>query len=161
MDRSPLHFAIRFYAGKRQIDTLQTQKGKTYYLLSLPYFLSARIESYLDWLIEEIGDAPSEKLIVEERQEVYRGSPKKQEYSLDHLGTKHLELLRFCSTDPQKGRTMLEEGLGMSYQSRNKRIYIKPLMELGLLAFTIPEHEKSKQQRYRLTEKGRALLKDS
>ena len=159
MDRSPLNYAIRFYAGKRQIDQLKTREGKTYYLLSLPYFLSARIESYLDWLMEEIGDIPSQHLTLEERQEGYRSNRKKEtEYSIDQLDAKHLALLRFCEAKPQKGRSMLEEGLGLSYQTRNKRFYIKPLMDLGLLRFTIPEYEKSKQQRYRLTERGRTLL---
>jgi predicted AAA+ superfamily ATPase/predicted transcriptional regulator len=160
MDQSPLYFAIRFYAGKRQIDLLQTQAGKPYYLLSLPYFLSARIESYLDWFIQEIGDAPNQAQAFEEAAETYQIQPKeKKELTLDQLNSKHIKLLRFCKDEPQKGKILLSKGLSLSYQSRNKRVYIKPLMELGLLEFTIPEYEKSKQQRYRITAKGKAFLK--
>ena len=161
MDRSPLHFAIRFYAGERRIDELQTKEGKPFYLLSLPYFLGARIESYIDWLISEIGDAPPDKMMVEERSAPYsQKKTKEKEWTIELLTPKHKKLLQFCAEKPKKGKTLLEKGLGLSYQSRNKKEYIKPLMDLDLLEFTIPEFEKSKQQRYRLTEKGRSVISD-
>jgi predicted AAA+ superfamily ATPase/predicted transcriptional regulator len=160
MDQSPLHFAIRFYAGKRQIDLLRTKEGKSYYLLSLPYFLGARIESYLDWMIQEIGDAPPEIQTFEEAAASYRTQRvEKKALTLDELSAKHIKLLRFCKDEPKKGERLLTKGLGLSYQSRNKRVYIKPLMNLDLLEFTIPEYEKSKKQRYRITAKGKAFLK--
>lgn len=159
MDRSALHFAIRFYAGECRIDELYTKEGKPFYLLSLPYFLSARIESYIDWLIGEIGNTPPEKMTVEESRGTYkRKKTKDKQWTVETLTPKHKKLLQFCAGKPRKAKTLLEEGLELSYQSRNRKEYIKPLMDLGLLEFTIPEFEKSKQQRYRLTEKGRELI---
>ncbi|MEX1191730.1 MAG: AAA family ATPase [Brumimicrobium sp.] len=159
MDRSPMHFAIRFYAGERRLDEIKTTSGKWFHLLSLPYFLAARIESYLEWLFDRLGDVPIQNNMVKEDSSLYKASPKKTKtLSLEELTEKHFDLLSFCASSPQKGKTMLEEGLGLSYQSRNKRVYIKPLMDLGLLEFTIPEFEKSKEQKYRLTEKGRKVI---
>jgi predicted transcriptional regulator len=63
-----------------------------------------------------------------------------------------------CAKRPEKGRTLLEKGLGLTYQSRNRSVYLNPLLDLGLLVFTDKENEKSKQQRYAITEKGKALI---
>lgn len=159
MDRSPLHFAIRFYAGEQSIDKLKTKEGKPYYLLSLPYFLTARIEHYIDWLIDEIGEIPPQNMVVEDSSATYlRSKPKEKKWTIETLTEKHKKVLQFCADAPQKGKTLLEEALGLSYQSRNKKEYIKPLMELQLLEFTIPEHKKSKEQRYRLTKKGKDFI---
>ena len=164
MDHSPLHFAIRFYAGKRQIDQLQTRQGKTYYLLSLPYFLSGRIDAYLDWFMSEIGEQTPNQQIAKERVSNYsipRSKTQKKAWTLATLTDKHLSVLNFCQEKPQKGRAIIEEGLDLSYQSLNRRKYIKPLVELNLLEYTIPDYEKSKQQRYRLTEKGRKWINET
>jgi len=50
MSDSPL--AIRLYAGKFQIDKLQTPSGKTFTLLNMPYFLACKIILYSGWLAE-------------------------------------------------------------------------------------------------------------
>jgi uncharacterized protein len=39
--------AVRLYAGKIQSHDIQTSTGKTYTLLSLPYFLAGKIDDYL------------------------------------------------------------------------------------------------------------------
>ena len=54
----------------------------------------------------------------------------------------------------KKGRFIIEDALGLTYQSRNKNTYLKPLLDLGLIDFTIKSFEKSKQQAYTLTELG-------
>ena len=163
MDRSPLHFAVRFYAGSRQLDKLRTSKGKPFYLLSLPYFLASRIEAYIDWLIQDIGVvADGEDLRVEESKKAYYGRRRVvKRWTPETLTPKHIRLLRLCAEAPQKGKTLIEEGLGLTYQSRNKRVYLQPLKELGLLDFTIKANEKSKQQRYCITARGEELLRRS
>lgn len=161
MDHSPLHIAIRFYAGNRQLDKLRTAQGKIFYLLSLPYFLASRIEAYIDWLIQEVRDiADSEGLYVEEGKQIYRSTKTaKKQWTPETLTPKHIRLLRLCAEGPQKGRELLEEGLGLTYQSRNRRVYLQSLKELGLLDFTIRTNEKSKQQRYCITPKGEDFLR--
>jgi uncharacterized protein len=160
LDQSSIYFGIRFYAGNFQLDKLVTHTGKPFYLLNLPYFLAARIESYIDWLLKEIG-AELEILppLIKEHTGIYqKPKPVRKQLTLEDLTPKHLQILQFCSETPQKGRTLLEDGLGLTYQSRNKGVYLKPLIDLGLLEFTIKENEKSKKQRYAITADGKALL---
>ena len=40
--------AIRLYAGKMQRNTIETSEGKSYSLLSLPYYLAGKIEGYIE-----------------------------------------------------------------------------------------------------------------
>lgn len=162
LDQSPIHFAIRFYAGSRQLDKLRTGTGKPFYLLSLPYFLASRIETYIDWLIHEIGDENLRAMtMVEEKIYPYKKvKAVAKKWSEKDLTKKHFDLLQLCSTEPQKGRLLLENGLGLTYQSRNRGVYLKPLLDLGLLAFTETENLKSKQQKYGITSKGEALLRN-
>jgi uncharacterized protein len=160
LDHSPLHFAIRFYAGSRQLDELKTSNGKPFYLLSLPYFLASRIEEYINWLTAEIGwEADTNDFIATDHPIAYqKAKPAEKQWTLEELTPKHFSILQLCAEGPQKGKFLLEKGLGLSYQSRNKRVYLKALRKLGLLEFTIKGNEKSKEQQYRITPKGVDLL---
>ena len=53
IDRCPHNYAVRFYSGKVQIDNLKTIAGKQFYLLNLPYFLTGKLNEYLDWFFEQ------------------------------------------------------------------------------------------------------------
>ena len=54
MDLSPSTLAIRLYQGKPAVDSVKTASGKTYSLLSLPYFLGSRLEDYVsNWRTED------------------------------------------------------------------------------------------------------------
>lgn len=159
MDYSPLNFAIRFYAGNMKIDKISTQKGKPFYLLNLPYFLAIQIEKYIEWFIQEIN-LEDEPEVVNETKVEYKTIKKKPKiYTISDLNTKHIKLLDLCKEKPQKGKTLIEKGLGLSYQSRNKRVYIKPLIELGFLSFQNTENLKSKKQKYKITSKGLDFIK--
>ncbi len=162
LDHSPLHFAIRFYAGSRQLDELKTSSGKPFYLLSLPYFLASRIELYINWLAAEIGwEADTNDFIATDHPIAYqKAKPAEKQWTLEELTPKHFSILQLCAEGPQKGKFLLEKGLGLTYQSRNKRVYLKALRELGLLEFTIKGNEKSKEQQYRITPEGLDLLKN-
>jgi predicted AAA+ superfamily ATPase len=46
--------AIRFYAGKLNITLVKTSQGKSYQLLSLPYYLVSQIDKYLTWFKDEV-----------------------------------------------------------------------------------------------------------
>jgi len=50
MDEAPHDMAIRFYAGKRQLTNVTTPSGKSYRLLSLPYYLASQTKQYIEWL---------------------------------------------------------------------------------------------------------------
>lgn len=161
MDQTPCNFAIRFYAGSIKLQQIKTQKGKTFHLLNLPYFLSSKIDQYLDHFMGEITFAEkSNPDVIQEKAETYQKekSPE-QEYTIKSLNYKHHKILQLCAREPQKGKTLIEKGLELTYQSRNKRIYLKPLIALNLIEFTIKHNIKSKQQRYQITAKGLNLLK--
>ncbi|MEI7584487.1 hypothetical protein [Runella sp.] len=44
-------WAIRLYAGRITVNELKTPKGKTFYLLNLPYYLASKLEEYIEWLM--------------------------------------------------------------------------------------------------------------
>lgn len=160
MDIAPINVAIRFYAGEIQLSEMSTPNGKNYHLLSLPYFLVRKIESYLEWLDDKIGIQYISPQQFNEAPEPYKKITKQtqQDWNLTDLNKKHISVLNYCKTSPKKGKEILENALGLSYQSTNKRKYIKPLMDLGLIEFTIKNYEKSKNQRYQLTEKGKKMV---
>ncbi|EKD42303.1 MAG: hypothetical protein ACD_73C00216G0002, partial [uncultured bacterium] len=43
MDLTPHHYAVRIYSGPLKIDEVKTIKGKPYKLLSLPFYLTFRL----------------------------------------------------------------------------------------------------------------------
>lgn len=54
----------------------------------------------------------------------------------------------------------------MNWVSESNRIrfrkkYLKPLMECDLVAFTIPKKPTSSKQKYKITDKGEKLVKDT
>ncbi len=60
MDEAPHDMALRFYAGKLQLTQVSTPAGKSYRLLSLPYYLASQTKEYIAWLKNE-GNASSPK----------------------------------------------------------------------------------------------------
>ncbi len=52
MEATDHTYAIRFYAGKIQQDELQTSSGKTFTLLSLPYYLVSCLQQYLQQFVQ-------------------------------------------------------------------------------------------------------------
>jgi len=48
LDVSSIDFAVRFYAGKLQLEEHKTANGKTFRLLNMPYYLSGKLKDYLD-----------------------------------------------------------------------------------------------------------------
>ncbi len=49
LDNSKTDFAVRFYAGKISLEEYRTIAGKSFKLLSLPYFLSGKLEEYIEF----------------------------------------------------------------------------------------------------------------
>jgi len=52
----------------------------------------------------------------------------------------------------------LQGSLGLKDRESFRKLYINEAMALKLIEMTIPDKPNSKNQKYRLTEKGRALL---
>lgn len=62
------------------------------------------------------------------------------------------EVLAFRE-EPRKGRAIMEN-LGLKHWKTFHNNYLKPLMDGGLVAMTIPEKPRSSKQQYRTTEAG-------
>jgi ATP-dependent DNA helicase RecG len=71
--------------------------------------------------------------------------------------TKTLDIIYYLAEE--KSRTELFEFLGLENQTLNFNTNIKPLIDDGLIEMTLPDKPKSRYQKYRLTEKGKKLLK--
>ncbi len=54
MDNAPHPFAVRFWAGKLQIDKTRTIAGKEFYLLNLPFYTAGKLMQYLDWFVNSV-----------------------------------------------------------------------------------------------------------
>lgn len=160
MNESPLNYAIRFYAGKLSLDKVQTQEGKTFYLLNLPYFLASKLEDYIHWLKKNIPVDHENSMMLCEPSIQYGKTKKTKEINLtiEALPSKYLSILKFCEKEPKKGKEIIEELLHLTYQSRNKKIFLKPLLELGLIDYTDKEFLKNKKQTYYLTDTGKNVI---
>ncbi len=82
----------------------------------------------------------------------------------DQVGTKsrpsrdQVEILRLC----REGRPLIElmGAIGRRNRTKFRDGLIRPLIEDGLLAYTIPDKPRSRMQRYRTTEAGLAASKE-
>jgi len=86
----------------------------------------------------------------------------KQE-SIQDLGTIEISefqmiILKFCDQAKSKGAILNHIGLSNYY--KNYKTHILPLIEKELLSMTLPQKPTSKNQKYRLTTKGK-LLRDN
>jgi hypothetical protein len=85
--------------------------------------------------------------------------------SWDQVGTKlgpgrdqvTAQVLNFCQ-EPRKSSEIMEL-IGLKHWKTFQANYLKPLLQQGLLAMTIPEKLTSSKQRYVTTEAGREALK--
>lgn len=160
INQAPIDYGIRFYAGEFQVDTLKTNEGKTFHLINLPYFLASQTEKYIEWFTKNQPEKSME-WFINEPHTIYEKITNKTVgiKNINDLSDKHKSILKLLLIEPLKGKEIIENHLGLTYQSRNKKIFLKPLLDLELIAWTIPENPKSKQQAYRITEKGKETIK--
>ena len=67
------------------------------------------------------------------------------------------QVLNFCQ-EPRKSSELMEL-IGLKHWKTFQANYLKPLLQQGLLAMTIPEKPTSSKQRYVTTETGNEVLK--
>lgn len=160
INQAPIDYGFRFYAGEFQVDILKTNEGKTFHLINLPYFLASQTEKYIEWFTKNQPET-SKEWITNEPYAVYEKITNKtvEIKNINELTDRHQSILKLLFVEPLKGKEIIEEHLGLTYQSRNKKLFLKPLLDLELIAWTIPENPKSKQQAYRITQKGKEAIK--
>jgi hypothetical protein len=66
------------------------------------------------------------------------------------------QVLLFCRT--LRKAIEIRELLGLKHRETFTENYLRPLIEAGLLALTIPDKPRSRLQRYRATEAGLAIV---
>ena len=57
------------------------------------------------------------------------------------------------------GRDALQQAVGLKARKNFRQLYLAPAIDAGLIEMTIPDKPRSSKQKYRLTEKGRKVLK--
>ena len=62
------------------------------------------------------------------------------------------DIVNFCSV-PRSAQEILER-IGVSNQTRTRKKYIQPLLDLGVLEMTIPDNPNDRNQKYRKVRKG-------
>lgn len=72
------------------------------------------------------------------------------------LGGDPVVVLRACVTE--KSTSELMGVVGRTSRTKFRNSVLKPLMQIGLIEMTIPEKPRSSNQKYRITDTGRALL---
>ena len=58
------------------------------------------------------------------------------------------------------GRHYIQEKVGLKDREHFRKTYLLPAINAGLIEMTIPDKPKSRLQKYRLTEKGKLLIKN-
>jgi len=72
--------------------------------------------------------------------------------------TKLIEVVDLL-VEGEKSRSELLNGIGFYNKTDNFNNHIKPLIDYGIIELTVPDKPNSRLQKYRLTEKGRKLIK--
>jgi len=166
LDQSPLNFGIRLYYGELSVDKIKTPAGKPIYLFNFPYFLASQLENYLPWILKQVEHNKEDVFLFEEASPSYglrvdtkvKKSEKEKVLTLENLKPKHFLVLKSLVEKPLSGKVILETVLGITDQSMTRNMYIKSLMDLGLIEWTEPENPISKTQAYRLTQKGKRFM---
>ena len=77
--------------------------------------------------------------------------------SLSKTLSRSIEIIDFLKQE--KSRNEILRHLGISNHSKNYDTYLKPMIKYDIIELTIPGKPNSKNQKYRLTVKGKKLLK--
>ena len=83
----------------------------------------------------------------ETHQETHQEKPLKYRLTKDQM-----DIVNFCSV-PRSAKEILERK-GLYNQSRARKKYIQPLIDMGVLEMTIPENPNDRNQKYRKVKKG-------
>jgi len=115
----------------------------------------------LDWCKENGNPLPAWK---EQAGSVYvtfrpPSPPKHQGGTKSALSRHQVDILRKCQTD--SALVDLMAITGRSDRTKFRHQVLNPLLKTGLIEMTIPDKPRSSRQRYRITEKGRRILRET
>ena len=133
--------------GTKSLTKILTKKGAKLTKQTIAQIFSESIDlqtlsDLLESDISEVGNEIRNKLSTQK---------------LTKTLTKILDIIDYLETE--KSRIELFEFLGLENQTLNFKTNIKPLIDCGLIEMTLPDKPQSRYQKYRLTVKGKKLLK--
>lgn len=99
--------------------------------------------------IKQIGDFI--QTIIEEKKSTPQDTPQDTIRADKHIKA----LLKMFLGDLK--RDEIQAKLGLSDREHFRKEYLKPALEQGFIEMTMPDKPTSKNQRYRLSKKGKAL----
>ncbi len=73
--------------------------------------------------------------------------------------TKEVQLLQAISSEMT--RKDLQSALGLKNTDHFRKTYLLPAIQAGLIEMTFPDNPRHRNQRYRLTKKGKEVLKNN
>jgi hypothetical protein len=68
-----------------------------------------------------------------------------------------IKLLKVCQGEMSRGE--IQSKLDLEDREYLRKAYLKPALKIGFIELTIPDKPNSKNQEYRITEKGKIFLK--
>ena len=102
---------------------------------------------------DQVGDQESNQVANGETNQVANGETNQVKPVKVQLTGSQKDIVNFCSV-PRTAQEILER-IGVSNQTRTRKKYIQPLLEMGVLEMTIPENPNDRNQKYRKVRKNK------
>jgi ATP-dependent DNA helicase RecG len=143
-----------------------TDDDKTLFLVTLPCHLQATVskkvskvtKADVDQLFSKPVDIQHLSLFLEnDISDVLVYFRAKVSHSVSKVVSKSIDIIDFFIQDRSSEEIL--KNIGLSYQSKNKVGYLLPLLENDMIEMTIPEMPNNRNQKYKLTNKGKRLSK--
>ena len=103
-------------------------------------------------VISEVGNMVTNGELHQELHQETHQETHQEEFSKARLTKEQLDIVNFCSV-PRSAKEILDRK-GLYNQSRARKKYIQPLLDMGVLEMTIPENPNDRNQKYRKVRKG-------
>jgi DNA-binding HxlR family transcriptional regulator len=83
----------------------------------------------------------------------------KPDATIVELDERHWSVLAACLDGPRKASELLTHVLGLTHQTRNRRLFLSPLVSQGYLHYHEDSSSRAPAKSYTITANGKRLLK--
>ena len=126
--------------------------------------MRTELESYpeIELVLQEVTQAFQVQFVREKPHEVERAQEEAEGPSGPEVTPEVTPEVRLLSVlEGEMSREQIQRRLALRDEKHFRSAYLIPALEAGLIEMTIPDKPRSSKQRYRITPKGRAALRDS